>query len=99
MNRGSYWKVPGWLYKYFIQGITPVAMLIVLFFTAMDNFKNGYYKWVPDFVAGNAVLIPWVQAGRIVVFAVLIFGAVQTYSAIKKTYGEELAKNEVLIRK
>ncbi len=99
MNRGSYWKVPTWLYKYFIQGITPVAMLVVLFFYIVDTAKQGYYKWVPDFVAGSPVLVPWVQAGRVVVFAVIIFGTVQTYMSIKKSFAIEIEKNEVSIRK
>lgn len=99
MNRGSYWKVPDWLYKYFIQGITPVAMLVVLVMYIVDTTKAGYYKWVPDFVAATPELAIWVQAGRIVVFTVVIIGTVQTYMAIKKSYGIEIDKNEVSIRK
>ncbi len=99
MNRGAYWKVPTWLYKYFIQGITPCVMIFVLVMYVMDTAKQGYYKWVPDFVAGNAVLIPWVQAGRLMVFGVVIVGAIQTYYAIKRSYAIEIQTNEVSIRK
>lgn len=64
-------------------------MLVVLFFYIVDTAKQGYYKWVPDFVAGSPALVPWVQAGRVVVFAVIIFGTVQTYASIKKSYAIE----------
>ncbi len=99
MNRGSYWKVPDWFYKAFIQFITPIGMIIVLLMYTIDTAKQGYYKWIPDFVAGNAVLIPWVQAGRVVVFVVVILGTIQAYYGIKKHYNEELVQNQVLIRK
>jgi hypothetical protein len=98
INRGGYWTVPAWFYKLFIQFITPVAMIFVLFFYIKDTAAQGYYKMIPDFVAGNDVLIPWVIAGRIVVFGVVAIGCVVTYLSIKRSYKEELEKNQVLVR-
>lgn len=98
INRGAIWKVPSWFYKMFIQFITPIGMIIVLVFYVIDTAKQGYYNLIPKFVEGNAVLIPWVQAGRIVVFGVVAFGIWQTYVAIKRSYKEELDKNKVIVR-
>ncbi len=98
INRGSYWQIPAWFYKLFIQFITPILMIVVLVMYTIDTAKQGYYKFIPDFVAGNDVLIPWVQAGRIVVFGVVIVGCIITYGSIKRSYKEELEKNEVLVR-
>jgi SNF family Na+-dependent transporter len=98
INRGGYWQVPGWFYKAFIQFLTPVLMIVVLVMYTIDTAKAGYYKFIPDFVAGNDVLIPWVQAGRVVVFGVVAIGCWVTYNSIKRSYKEELEKNEVIIR-
>lgn len=98
MNRGAYWKVPTWFYKGFIQFITPVLMIVVLGSYIWDTAKAGYYNFVPKFVEGNATLIPWVQAGRVVVFVVVLLGCIQAYGAIKRSYKDEIDKNEVLVR-
>lgn len=98
INRGGYWQVPSWFYKAFIQFLTPVLMIVVLVMYTIDTAKAGYYKFIPDFVAGNDVLIPWVQAGRVVVFGVVAIGCWVTYNSIKRSYKEELEKNEVIIR-
>jgi neurotransmitter:Na+ symporter, NSS family len=98
MNRGSYWKLPDWFFKLFMQFLTPVVTATLLIFSTRDFWKAGYFKWVPDFVAGTPVLIPWVQAGRIVVIAVIAIGFFQAYNTIKRKYGQELESGKISIR-
>ncbi len=99
MNRGSYWKIPGWFYKLFIQFLTPVSIIVLLIMSTRDYIKAGYFKLIPDFVAGSPVLIPWVQAARFVVLGVLILGFIQAYKTIKDKYLVEFQTNKVSIRK
>ena len=98
-NRGGWWKVPGWFYNIFIRFITPVVILIILYFSTKDYIASGYLKWVPSFVAGTPALVPWVIAARVVIFAVLALGFLEAYVSIKRKYGTELKENRVLIRK
>ncbi len=99
INKGSYWKVPGWFYKLFIQFLTPVSIIILLIMSTRDYLKAGYFKWVPTFVEKTPQLVPWVQAGRLVVITVLVLGFIQAYKTLKDKYGVELETNEVSIRK
>ncbi len=99
MNNGSYWKVPDWFFKLFIQFLTPVSIIVLLVMSTRDYLKAGYFKMVPDFVAGTPVLVPWVQAGRFVVLAVLVIGFFQAYKTIKDKYQVELESGQVSIRK
>ncbi|MFZ5352643.1 MAG: sodium-dependent transporter [Bacillota bacterium] len=99
MNRGSYWKVPDWFFKLFIQFLTPVSIAGLLIMSTRDYIKAGYFKIVPDFIANSPGLVPWVQAGRVVVIAVLIIGFYQAYKTIKDKYGVELQSNQISIRK
>jgi len=99
INRGSYWKIPGWFYKVFIQFLTPVSIVVLLIMSTKDYIKAGYFKMIPDFVAKTPVLVPWVQAARFVVVGVLILGFIQAYKTIKDKYSVELQTNQVSIRK
>jgi len=65
----------------------------------MNNLKAGYFKIVPDFVAGTPVLVPWVQGARLVMLVVLAFGFYQAYKTVKEKYGVELESGQVSIRK
>lgn len=98
MNRGSYWKVPKWFFKVFIQFLTPVSIIILLVFSTVDYASKGYFKLVPDFVAGTPALVPWVQAARLVIIGVMIIGFVQAYSTIRKKYGQELSTGKTVMR-
>lgn len=98
MNNGSYWKVPSWFFKVFIQFLTPVFTAVLLIFSTRDYLAAGYFKWVPDFVAKTPQLVPWVQAGRIVVIGVIIIGFIQAYNTIKKKYGQELSTGKTVVR-
>lgn len=97
MNRGAYWKVPKWFYTLFIQFITPVSIIGLLTMMTRDYFKAGYFKLIPDFVAGTS-LVPWVQGARVVMVAVLVIGFIQAYNVIKKKYAAELQSNKVSVK-
>lgn len=99
MNRGSYWKVPDWFFKLFIQFLTPVSIIILLVMSTKTYWEAGYFKLVPDFVAKTPQLVPWVQAGRFMVVAVLVLGFIQAYKTIKDNYKVELDSNVISIRK
>lgn len=99
MNRGSYWKVPKWFYRVFIQCLTPVLIIILLVFSTKTYIENGYFNLIPDFVKGKAALIPWVQAARLVIVGVMILGFVQAYRTIKNKYGEEILTGKRIIVK
>lgn len=99
INRGGYWKLSGWFYKAFIQFLTPVSIIVLLVMSTINQFKAGYFKLVPDFVAGTPVLIPWVQGARVVMVLVLAFGFYQAYKTVKEKYGVELESGNVSIRK
>ncbi len=99
MNKGSYWKVPKWFYRVFIQCLTPVLIIILLVFSTKTYVENGYFNLIPDFVKGKAALIPWVQAARLVILGVMILGFVQAYRTIKNKYGEEILTGKRIIVK
>ncbi|MDF2892547.1 MAG: yocR [Clostridia bacterium] len=99
MNNGSYWKVPDWFFKVFIQFLTPVSIIGLLVMSTKDYIAAGYFKIVPTFVANSPALVPWVQGARVVVVTVLVLGFVQAYKTIKDKYGVELESNQVSIRK
>ncbi|AEH24679.1 sodium-dependent transporter [Pyrococcus yayanosii] len=70
----------------------------------------GFYKWITMIVAPIFLIFPLAGTftdligktlgwpARIAILAMLLIGAVETYYAIKKKYGEELEKNEVIIK-
>ncbi|MDF2839653.1 MAG: Na+dependent transporter [Clostridia bacterium] len=99
MNYGSYWKVPNWFFKAFIQFLTPVSIIILLVMSTKTFIESGYFKFVPDFIAASPQLVPWVQAGRLVVLGVLVLGFIQAYKTIKDKYQVELESGKVSIRK
>jgi SNF family Na+-dependent transporter len=98
INRGAIWKIPSWMFKTFIQFLAPVATIILLVMSTKDYIVAGYFKFVPTFVEGTA-LVGWVQFARVVMVVVLATGFYISYKSIKDKYSEELAKNTVLIRK
>lgn len=98
MNRGGIWQIPSWFFNLFHKTLTPLVAAVLLFFSTVDYIKAGYFKIVPDFVAGSPQLIPWVNGARIVLFAVLIFGFVQSYKSISTKYKKEIEENKVSIR-
>ena len=99
MNRGSYWKIPGWFYKLFIQFLTPISIIGLLVMSTKDYIKAGYFKIVPSFVAETPILVPWVQGARVVIIGVLVLGFIQAYKTVKDKYKVELDSNQVSIRK
>jgi NSS family neurotransmitter:Na+ symporter len=98
MNKGSYWKVPRWFFRLFMQFLTPVAAGVLIIFSTKDYIKAGYFKLIPDFVAKTPQLVPWVNFARIVLVAVLAFGFIQAYRTIKRKYGHELQTGQISIR-
>lgn len=101
INRGGIWQIPAWFFKVFIQFITPVLIIFFLAWSTKTYWDSGYFKIIPSFVSApeQAVLVPWVQGARVVLATVWIAGFVQAYGSIKRIFGEELDKNQVLIRK
>lgn len=98
MNRGSYWKVPRWFFKVFMQFLTPLSTLIFLVFSTRDYFNAGYFKLVPSFVEKTPQLVPWVNAARLVILVVFVIGFTQAYRTIKKKYGQELTTGKTVVR-
>lgn len=99
INRGSYWKLPRWFYTVLLRWITPLTILVVLIGATYDYAVKGYFKFIPSFVAETPELVPWVNGGRIVILIVLTIGFIGTYRSIRSVYNEELASNQVIIRK
>jgi SNF family Na+-dependent transporter len=91
MNQGAYWKLPKWFYRLFIQGLSPIIMLIFLVGFIVQKVQEGGFK--------SIVSTPWAIAGQIVVVAVIAIGFFQSYSGLKKKYGVELSSNTVSIVK
>lgn len=68
------------------------------------------YKWITVIIAPIFIALPLFGTftdlvsktleapAKIAIVAMLLIGAIKTYYAIKKKYGEELAKNEVIIK-
>ena len=98
INKGGIWQMPKWFYTVFMRVLTPASLIIVLVFSTLDYIKAGYFKFVPDFVAGTPVLIPWVNAARVVILLVFLAGTLQSYKSIKNKYGKEIEENTVSIR-
>lgn len=98
MNYGSYWKVPKWFFRVFIQFTAPVMALTLLTGSTITYAKNGYFKLVPDFIAGTPQLVPWVQAARLVLIGVFILGFIQSYSSIRRNYSTEIAAGKPIVR-
>lgn len=98
MNRGSYWKAPRWVYTVMIRFVTPLAIIFVLVGSTWQYILEGYFRFVPKFVAEAPQLVPWVNGARIVMLIVFIFGFIGTYRSIKKTYGQELVQDKVVVR-
>jgi len=96
LHKGAYIRVPEWV-KPIIMYIAPIYTIILLGATTIDYIKGGYFKAVPSYVK-LAEYANWVWYARIVMFIILIIGAIEAYMAIKKKYGEELEKNEVIIK-
>ncbi|RLF77566.1 Na+dependent transporter [Thermococci archaeon] len=96
LHKGAYIKVPGWI-KPLITYVAPIYTLILLIFTTKDYITGGYFKAVPSYVA-KPEYASWVWLARGMMFLILIIGAIEAYIAIKKKYGEELEKNEVIIK-
>ena len=99
INKGSYWKLPSWYYKAFIQFITPVSIIGLLIMSTIEYAKQGLFKLVPDAIAKTPELAPWLNGARLVMIAVLAFGFIQAYKTIKDKYAVELQNNVVSIRK
>ena len=94
MNKGGLWHVPKWFYRLFHQFLTPISIIVFLAVFTRDYWNDGNFKIIPSYIAGMEQMAPWVNAGRIVVVAVLIIGFVQTYRAIKRKYKDEIETNK-----
>lgn len=108
LHKGAYIKVPEWVMP-IIKYIAPLYVLILLGKNTWDYLNNGTItmsqKYL-EYLVNNEALISttvdyakkMVIEARVLILVVLIIGAIEAYMAIKKKYGEELAKNEVIIR-
>lgn len=94
INKGGLWKIPKWFYRVFPQFLTPVSIIVFLAIFTKDYWVAGNFKLVPSYLAGIEYMAPWAIAGRCVVIAILIIGFVQTYSAIKRKYKDEIDSNQ-----
>ncbi|MGV8983571.1 sodium-dependent transporter, partial [Clostridium sp.] len=99
INNGSYWQAPKWIYTVMIKFVTPAVIIIILIGSTVSNFKDGYFKFIPSFIAKTPILIPWVNGARVVLLVVFTIGFIETYKSIKAIYGEEIVQNKVLIKK
>jgi NSS family neurotransmitter:Na+ symporter len=99
INHGSHWQAPKWIYSVMIRWITPATIIIILIGSTAAYIKDGYFKFIPTFVAKTPVLIPWVNGARVVLLVVFVLGFIGTYKSLKAVYGEEISQNKVLIRK
>ncbi|MGH4120111.1 hypothetical protein [Clostridium sp.] len=99
INHGSYWQAPKWIYTVMIKFVTPAVIIVILIGSTWTYIQEGYFKFIPTFVAKTPELIPWVNGARVVLMLVFILGFVGTYKSLKAVYGEEITQNKVLIRK
>jgi hypothetical protein len=99
MNRGGFWKVPKWFFAVFMQFLTPVCIIVLLFFSTRDYIKAGYFKLIPEMYAKTPALVPWAVGARIMLVFVLALGFYQSYKSIKNRYSTELKSGQVSIRK
>ncbi len=108
LHKGAYIKVPGW-FKPIMIYIAPIYMLILLAGNTWDYIKGGVITLTPSYlenlVKEQALVSTTVQyakhavtISRAMIIVVVIIGAIEAYMAIKKKYGEEIEKNEVLIK-
>ncbi len=97
INRGSYWKLPGWYYRWFVQISAPLLILVFLVGYVLYLYQGGSIlgNSLKNIASGS----PWGLAGQFVVFLVLILGIIQTSRSIRKTYGSEIAANAIQIVK
>ena len=58
INKGSYWKMPRWIYTIVIRFITPIAILIVLIGSTFYFIRDGYFRLIPSFVENTPSLVP-----------------------------------------
>ncbi|USS40231.1 sodium-dependent transporter [Thermococcus aggregans] len=96
LHKGAYIRIPNWV-KPIITYIAPIYTIILLLGSTWDYYKAGYFKAVPSYVSAPEYA-NWVWYARGMIIFILIIGAVEAYLAIKKKYGEELEKNEVIIK-
>ena len=84
--------------------IAPLFMFILLGGNTWDYWKMGAFTDSVQYITQvlgydyTPQIVSLVTRARIVILIILIIGAIEAYMAIKKKYGEELAKNEVLIK-
>ncbi|MFT5876032.1 MAG: NSS family neurotransmitter:Na+ symporter [Clostridium sp.] len=99
INHGSYWKAPKWIYTVMIKWITPATIIVILTGSTVSYYNEGYFKFIPTFVAKTPELIPWVNGARMVLLVVFVLGFIGTYKSLKAIYGEEIVQDKILIRK
>lgn len=87
LHEGAMMKVPS-VFKYILMFITPLYILVLLVGTTYQYYEDGVFSKTDPRVVG----------ARIAIILALIIGAIETYYAIKKKYGEELAKNQVIVK-
>jgi len=103
LHKGAYINVPGW-FKPIMVFIAPLFMFILLGGNTWDYWKMGAFTASEQYITQvlgydyTPQIVSLVTRARIVILIILIIGAIEAYMAIKKKYGEELAKNEVLIK-
>ncbi len=95
MNKGGLWKVPKWFFRVFHQFLTPLSIILFLGIFTRDYAVLGNFKAIPSYIGERVDLAVWVNLARAIVFAVLILGFIQTYSAIKRKYASEIERNKV----
>lgn len=98
MNRGALWQVPKWFFNVFHKALTPIVIVVLIFFSYLAYFKAGYFKLIPSFIEKTPQLVPWVNGARFMVFSILIIGFIQSYKSIKRKYANEIEQNKVIVR-
>lgn len=88
INSGSYWKLSSAFFNLMIKYITPITIAVLLIFSTKSYIESGYFKWVPSFVEGTPVLVPWVQGARLLLVGILTLGFIEAYYTIQKKYGK-----------
>lgn len=104
LHKGAFMEVPGWI-KPIMVYIAPLLMFVLLLGNTRDYWKMGALamhvskEYVEGVLGGSYPdAVPLVFRARVVIIIILIVGAIEAYMAIKKKYGEELEKNEVIIK-
>ncbi len=96
INRGSYWKIPKWFFRVFVQFLAPAYIIIILYNSTKSYLESGYFKLIPDYVSKVPELVPWFVGARIALGIVLLVGLIQSYISIKKKYSKEISENKVI---